>query len=144
MSEYRQVWTEDDILAAIRLAADERGSITRIAYKTAVRDAAEAGRSLPSASTIETRLGSWNRAVLLAGLQHGHTPKTFKWSDREIVKSVALYVKWAASTMTVIGAEGYQSWARQRNRPSLSVTCERMGSWNTALLKGIQHLTGTD
>ena len=144
MTEFRQVWSEEDILAAIRLAADERGGVTRAAYKKTVRAAAEAGRSLPSHSTVEVRLGSWNRAVLLAGLQHGHTPKTLKWSDREIIKSVAAYVKWCASTMSVMSSEGYQGWARRSRRPSLTIVCERMGSWNAALLMGIRHLTGLD
>jgi hypothetical protein len=88
-------------------------------------------RGEPSSGTIIARFHSWNGALRAAGLEEGMLKRDFKkrWSNTDIIEAVS---QCATSLGKLPAAHEYETWAFERDVPSLSLIKQRYG-WKGAL-----------
>jgi hypothetical protein len=113
-------WTAERIIELLREDAARRGRAPL---------ASQWGRATPerpSSKTVQTRFGSWRRALFVADLPP--TPPTRRWSDAEIIASIR---RWAALNG---GPPTSREWAKAApGRPSSNTVAEHFGGWSAAI-----------
>ena len=125
------VYTDRQLLAALRRHALGDHTLSRIQYSQRRGDAD------PSTPLYERRFGSWNEALIRAGLEPTvQAPQlqgaTTKWTDQGMLDAIRRCL--AATGKTTI--DTYEDWRRSLPKddpvPGASIIRVRMGSWSAA------------
>ena len=131
--EYSQVYSDEDIYAALRRAWDVmKGNSTSLSYDK-YRELVSSGQIVgPSAPRILQRFGTWITAAGLAGVPTGARPnRTYEsaWTDEEILKHVADYLH---DSTTSGSYAGWDDWKKVNapSAPSGPTLRNRIGSWS--------------
>jgi hypothetical protein len=118
-------WSDEAIFQALQAAATFSYPLTTTAYADLVRVGEVQGPSVP---LISSRLGTWKGACAKAGIEAGGTGGGYesRWSDEDLIASVASYLRRPGSTGTAVG---YDEW-RSEDLPSFQTLRSRLGPWN--------------
>ena len=124
----RQAFTDAQILAALRAAADlTEGPLSHSRYDAVSREVGG-----PSSARIIQRFGTWHQACRTAGVTSGRPARDYtpRWHRQSVTDAVAAYLASDDATGTYAG---YESWARgHSDRPSGPTVRNVMGGWNEA------------
>jgi hypothetical protein len=131
--EYSQVYSDEDVFAALRRAWDLAKSNSVALSYDKYRELVGSGQiDGPSAPRILQRFGTWIAAAGLAGVPTGTRPnRTYEsaWTDEEILKHVANYL----DDPTTSGSfAGWDVWKKVNapSAPSGPTLRNRIGSWS--------------
>lgn len=125
-------YTDHQLLAALQHHALGDRTLSRAQYSQ------RRGDTDPSTPLYDRRFGSWNEALIRAGLEPTvQAPQlqgvSTKWTDQSMLDSIRRGL--AATGKTTINA--YEDWRRSLPEddavPSASVIRVRMGSWSAAM-----------
>jgi hypothetical protein len=124
----RQVYSDEDILGALRAAAALCGEpLSHGRYETVARDVGG-----PSVARIIQRYGSWRAACTAAGVASGVRVRDYQhaWDVASVTAAVAEYLAAEGSAGTFAG---YVAWAKAGDgRPSGATVRNVLGGWNAA------------
>jgi len=131
--EYSQVYSDEDICAALRHAWDVvKGNSTGLSYDK-YRELISSGQiDGPSAPRILQRFGTWVAAAGLAGVPTGTRPNReyeSAWTDDEILQHIARYLDDPATSGSYAGWDGWKK-VNAPNAPSGPTVRNRIGSWS--------------
>jgi hypothetical protein len=118
-------WTRESAAAAIRGWASERGHSPSSREWTGPRRVrATEGHDAPCVQTVIRLFGSWNAALLAAGVE----PNQRSWTREDVVAALSA---WAERN----GRQPRQNdWKpRPQGCPSISAIYSVFGSWNAAI-----------
>ncbi len=120
-------YSDEQLLAAIAAAAAELGE----PLKAGAYDAWQRGRDdAASPALVIRRFGSWIEACTRAGVATNKTRSTSRrWSDDEVVRIVASYLRTPGSTGTFAD---YSAWARERDGVPSGATLRQRLPWAEA------------
>ncbi len=124
-SSVRRGRTEEQIRAALRVAAQQHGEPLSVAQY-------DAGGHEPSSSRIIQRFGSWNAACAAAGLRTRDATRRYarNWDAEAVTAAVARYLANPGATGSYAG---YAQWARTADgAPSAQTVRNVLGSWAQA------------
>jgi Homing endonuclease associated repeat len=131
----REAFTDDEILQAIRAAANRCGEpLSHGRYDSVSRDVAG-----PSSARVIQRFGSWRQACAAAGVTAGVPARdyTTRWDRASVTSAVAAYLASEGCPGTYAG---YQEWARaSTDRPSGATVRNVLGGWSAAKAAGAQR-----
>jgi hypothetical protein len=123
-----QLWSDADIMAALRAAAVYDFPLSAAAYTELVRMGEVSGPSLP---LVYQRFGGWLAACESAGVVHGKAMRHYesRWSDDELLvyaRDYFLAPDWPES------AHRYDEWrlANAPDGPSQQTLRNRLGRWS--------------
>lgn len=124
----REAFTDDEILAAIRAAADRCGQpLSHTRYAGVSQDVGGA-----SVARIIQRFGSWRRACAQAGVATSAPGRRYeqRWDRPAVVAAVSEYF----ATQDCPGTYAdYVVWAKDgQDRPSGATVRNVLGSWSRA------------
>jgi excisionase family DNA binding protein len=129
-------YTDDELLNALRMAAEHRGEPLRGSdYDSFRKDRGHSGQALPARITFDKRFGSWNQALASAGLQtsrsSGRAGK-YLFSSEDCLDALR---KVSAEIGAVPSVTRYTAAARsfQPALPTEGCIRQRFGRWKTAL-----------
>jgi hypothetical protein len=124
----RQVYSDEDILGALRAAAGLCGEpLSHGRYETVAREVGG-----PSVARIIQRYGSWRAACSAADVASGVRAREYQhaWDAASVTAAVADYLAAQGSPGTFAG---YVAWARAgEGRPSGATVRNVLGGWNAA------------
>ena len=117
-------YSDEQLLAAIAAAAAELGE----PLKAGAYDAWQRGRDdAASPALVIRRFGSWIEACTRAGVATNKTRSTSRrWSDDEVVRVVATYLRSPGSTGTFAD---YSAWAREHDGVPSGATLRQRFPW---------------
>lgn len=123
-----RLWSDDDVLAAIRTAATYAYPLTTNAYGKLVQSGEVPGPSMPR---VWQCFGSWTEACRAAGVEPGQPWRDnyqSKWTDEDIRDFVHRFLSDREYRGTF--AE-YDLWRRARglDAPSSALMRQRLGPW---------------
>lgn len=133
MSRRRERYSDDDLRAALREAAQELAAPLRYhAYRVWARDRQEHGLAGPSAQTVVLRLQTWRQALAAAGLPVSTGSGRSRTYDRE--DGVRALAQAWRELGRVPSVKAYEAWrAGRRDLPS-PVTVRRLAdNWDDLL-----------
>lgn len=124
----RMTFTEDQILDAIRAAADRCGQpLSHGRYDGVSREVAG-----PSSARIIQRFGSWGRACAAAGVTSAAAAREYaqRWDRAAVLAAVAEYLNSEGAAGTYAD---YVRWAQSGpERPSGATVRNVLGAWSAA------------
>ena len=127
MQDRQHRYSEQDILRALRAAAEELGEpLSADRY-----DARQAERGGPTSVRIIQRHGAWNAACAAAGLRVNPSRAGYRrrWNREDVAGHVAAYLREAGSGSYA----GYAAWAKQaEGAPSAQTVRNTFGGWAAA------------
>ena len=127
MPDRQNRYSEQDILQALRAAAEELGEpLSADRY-----DARQALQGGPTSVRIIQRFGTWNAACESAGLRvnPSRAGYTRRWSREDVATHVATYLHERGSGSYA----GYAAWAKEtEGAPSAQTVRNTFGSWAAA------------
>jgi len=131
--EYSQVYSDEDIYAALRRSWDAvKNNATGLSYEK-YRELSSSGQiDGPSAPRILQRFGTWVVAAGLAGVPTGTRPNrsyASAWTDEEILKHIARYLDDPATSGSYAGWDGWKK-INAPDAPSGPTVRNRIGSWS--------------
>lgn len=119
-------------LAAVRAYLAEMADVGTYpglnGYQRAARE-----RGWPGATTVVAGLGSWRRALLVAGFDAPRGPAEAFVTRQDCIAAVAAYAAEAAHQGQHPGLVGYERIAAARRWPCRTTITARLGSWTAAL-----------
>ena len=123
-----QTYRDDDLLAALRRAADDAGSPMSAARYARLSDELR----LPNWLTIVHRFGTWNAACAAAGLAvHEQPGRSSRWDRTSAVVPMQRFMLDAEPLSKSYSA--YTSWAKGREDvPSGQTIRNIFGTWSAA------------
>lgn len=123
---------EKACLAAVRTYLAEMADIGSYPGLNGYQRAAPE-RGWPGARAVVTRLGSWRRALLVAGFDAARRPAGAFVTRQDCIAAVGAYAAEAAREGQHPGLVGYERIAAARRWPSRTTITARLGPWTAAL-----------
>lgn len=116
-------YSDARLAADLAAAAGELGEpLTAGGY-----DAWQRSRDAASPALVIRRFGSWNEACARAGVSTNKTRSTTRrWSDDDVVATVAAYLRTPGSTGTFAD---YSDWAKQQDGVPSGATLRQRFPW---------------
>lgn len=118
------------VIAALRAAAAIESPLSGPRFDALVNEGRVPG---PGRQTVMILFGTWNAGCDAAGVEHLEPARNDyerAWSEADIIAAVATYL---CDPHVSGSADGYESWAREREVPSAALVRNRFqGSWTEA------------
>ena len=124
-----KIWEDQEVLTALKQAADLAGKLTVTAYVAAVKSGIVIG---PTPAVVIHRFGGWVRACEAAGITaYGAPRKRWGVSSSQVLKDLIRFLEDSGTSKT---AAAYEIWARSNDAISLGTIRNKIGGWSTALI----------
>lgn len=127
-------YSTTEMLQILRRMAAPDGTLSRPTYIK------RRGNHQPTAHLFELRFGTWNRALVTAGLTVTPQPEQFigvgvRWTRQQMIKAIDDCAHATGST----SLRAYEAWRTdaqhpQKNAPPAATIRARMGSWSLVTL----------
>ena len=138
----RRHWSDEEMLDILRQVTAQQGPLT-VKQWTELSTNED---SLPSTAWYIIRFGTWNEAKARAGLPTTKPNRSYRkeFSDEDLIKSVAEFLRTADAADGAFGAQHYDRWGQDEAayfgiwRPSLALIRQRM-KWSEAKQAAIDY-----
>lgn len=126
--------SNDQLEGILRAVADSTGYLSSAMYKRAYHSAMGTDAALPCPALFEMRFGSWNAAVVSAGLQHGQACRTYRRASNErLVECVRIAIDEIGHLPSVVEYEQLRAARPELALLSRALIARRIPGWATVL-----------
>jgi DNA-binding transcriptional ArsR family regulator len=140
-SGQKAIWSNEQLLDALRIASTKSTPLTVTAYDTLVTQKQVEG---PTGQVFYTRFGSWLEACEAAGVESGERLRDSYlrgWLNADLE---ALVVEFLFSIERDGSFGDFGSWLQERpDSPSAATVRNRLGTWNEMKRKAIEQIVAS-
>lgn len=128
-SHIEKIWTHEDCVEVLRLAATYAFPLTVLSYRRLLDDNSVVGPTLP---VFYSRFGSWADACKAAGVESGIAMREYdsNWSESDLTRIVRRFL-WESFEKTW-SVQNYDEWRAGHESlfPSSGLLRNRLGTWS--------------